>query len=271
MSLAFGWLLSYLALGAGVGLLAGLLGIGGGAVMVPAFTSMFIGQGLNADSAMFLALGSSMGAIVPTSIASMRAHNRHGGVLWAVIRPMVPGILAGTFIATFLVPSIGSHYLTIIFTLFIAYVSVQMILDRKPAPGRVLPGTAGLVSAGAAIGGFSALVSIGGGTLTTPFLVWHNISIRQAIGTSAAAGVPISMAGTLGYIINGWDVPVGADYVLGFVYLPAVACVALSSYFFAPLGAKLTHSLPVPTVKKLFALLLILLCAHMAHSVYTAA
>lgn len=270
ITLVWEWLLVYLVLGAGVGLIAGLLGVGGGAIMVPVFTTLFQHQGLPADEAILLALGTSMASIVVTSLSSMRAHHRHGAVLWDTLKHMAPGILFGTFAATFLVPYIGGEYLAIIFTLFIAYVSVQMILNKKPRPGRTLPGGAGLAAVGSGIGGFSALVSIGGGTLTTPFLIWHNVPVRSAIGTSAAAGVPISLAGTLGYLLNDSSRFADMTYVQGFVYLPAVLCVSIGSFFFAPMGARLAHRLPVATVKKLFAIMLVLLCADMAWSIYQA-
>ena len=251
------------------GFLAGLFGIGGGAVMVPVLTVMFVAQGFAPDYVVHLALGTSMAAIVPTSIASLRAHNKHGAVLWPAVRGLAPGIVAGTFAATFLAAWLSPQPLAIFFCLFMTYVAVQMILNRKPDPARELPGLAGLSLTGGAIGGVSALVAIGGGTMTVPFLVWCNVRLQTAIGTSAAVGLPIALAGSMGYVLNGWGNASLPAYTIGFVYWPAVLAMAVSSFMFAPLGARLAHSLPVATLKKLFAALVILLALQMLRTVLT--
>lgn len=263
------WLVSYLLLGVMTGFLAGLFGIGGGAVMVPVLTVMFVAQGFAPDYVVHLALGTSMAAIVPTSIASLRAHNKHGAVLWPAVRGLAPGIVAGTFAATFLAAWLSPQPLAIFFCLFMTYVALQMILNRKPDPARELPGLAGLTLTGGGIGGVSALVAIGGGTMTVPFLVWCNVRLQTAIGTSAAVGLPIALAGSMGYVLNGWGNASLPAYTIGFVYWPAVVAMAVSSFIFAPLGALLAHSLPVATLKKLFAALVILLALQMLRTVLT--
>ena len=257
------WIAAFLLLGAFVGVMAGLLGIGGGGIMVPIMTSIFLRNGVPADTVVHLALGTSMASMVVTTFSSFRAHHAKGGVLWPVVRAMAPGILLGTFLATFLAAHLDSAYLAGFFALFMAYVSAQMFLDKKPKPSRQLAGGTGLFSAGAGIGAVSALVSIGGGSLTVPFLTWQNVGIKQAIGTSAAIGLPIAVAGTLGYLVNGWAHTRPDDYVFGFVYLPAVVMVSLTSYFAAPYGVRLSHWLPVPILKKVFGVLLLLLSLRM--------
>lgn len=157
--------------------------------------------------------------------------------------------------------------LAVFFACFLVFVSIQMFLNKKPKPSRSIPGFMGLFSAGTGIGGFSALVSIGGGTLTVPYLTWHNVDVKQAIGTSAAIGLPISLAGTVGYLINGWSVDINGWLIFGFVNLPAVVLISALSFTTAPLGAKLAHSLPVPVLKKGFAVLLLVLAARMLMSV----
>ena len=263
------WIGSYLLLGIFTGFLAGLFGIGGGAVMVPVLAVMFVAQGFASDYVVHLALGTSMAAIVPTSIASLRAHNKHGAVLWPAVRGLAPGIVVGTFAGTFLAAWLSPQPLAIFFCLFMTYVAVQMILNRKPDPARELPGLAGLSSVGGGIGGVSALVAIGGGTMTVPFLVWCNVRLQTAIGTSAAVGLPIALAGSMGYILNGWGIASLPAYTVGFVYWPAVLMMAVASFLSAPLGAKLAHSLPVATLKKLFAALVILLALQMLRTVLT--
>lgn len=265
--LTFDWVLMFLGLGAFVGFMAGLLGIGGGGIMVPVLTTLFLWQGVAVEKVVHLALGTSMASIIVTSFASLRAHHAKGAVIWPVVKKMALGIVAGTFAATFLASFISSVYLALIFSAFMAYVSLQMFLDKKPKPSRELAGTTGLMMAGTGIGAISALVSIGGGSLTVPYLTWQNVDIKKAIGTSAAIGFPISVAGTLGYIVNGWGSFSADGYTIGFVYLPAVLLISLTSYFTAPLGAKLAHELPIMLLKRLFSVLLILLSCKMLFAV----
>lgn len=261
------WLALYLGLGIFVGFMAGLFGIGGGIIMVPALTAIFIAQGMPVEEVVHLALGTSMSAIIVTSFASMRAHNAKEGVLWDIVKAMVPGIILGTFAATFVAAYLKSMPLAVFFSFFTAYVALQMIIDKKPKPTRQISGKKGLFFGGSVIGSISALVSIGGGSLTVPYLVWQNIDLKKAIGTSAAIGLPLSITGTLGYIIAGWDHTSMENYQLGFVYLPSVAAISVTSFFMAPYGAKLAHVLPVAILKKVFALLLIILSMKMLLSV----
>ncbi|WP_019620583.1 sulfite exporter TauE/SafE family protein [Amphritea japonica] len=260
-------IIAFISLGAVVGFLAGLLGIGGGLVMVPVLTSIFIWQGIPQEQVVHLALGTSIASIVITSISSMRAHHRKGGVLWQVVRLMAPGIIVGAFLATFVAAVMSSTILGMFFSCFLVYASVQMFLNMKPKPTRVLPGKPGLFAAGGVIGSISALVSIGGGTLTVPFLSWHNIDVKKAIGTSAAIGLPISVAGTLGYLVNGLSADLNIDYVFGFIYLPGVILISMMSFLTASLGAHVSHLLPVPVLKKVFAVLLLGLAIKMISSV----
>ncbi|MBT0961065.1 sulfite exporter TauE/SafE family protein [Denitromonas iodatirespirans] len=262
------WWLSYPVLGAFVGFFAGLLGVGGGGIMVPVLTSLFVAQGFPADKIVHMALGTSMAGIVMTSVASLRAHHRHRAVRWDVVRAITPGILAGTFGATFIASHVASRPLAIFFACFMAYVSTQMLLNIKPKPSRALPGPLGMTGVGLGIGGVSALVAIGGGSLSVPFMTWCNLKIQNAIGTSAAIGLPIALAGTAGYVINGWGTEGTPAYTAGFIYLPALVLITLVSTFTAPLGVQLAHRLPVATLKKVFAGVLILLCVKMLHSVF---
>lgn len=262
------WWLSYLVLGGFVGFFAGLLGVGGGGIMVPVLTTLFVTQGFPVEKAVHLALGTSMAAIVMTSVASLRAHHAHGAVRWDVVRGITPGILAGTFGATFIAARVASQPLAIFFAAFMAYVALQMLANIKPKPSRNLPGPVGLSAVGVGIGGVSALVAIGGGSLSVPFMTWCNVKVHHAIGTSAAIGLPIALAGTMGYLLNGWGAADMPALSLGFVYIPALVLVSLVSMFTAPLGARLAHRLPVATLKRVFAGVLILLCAKMLHTVF---
>jgi len=259
-----GWWLGYVALGLFTGLSAGTLGIGGGLVMVPTLTMMFAAQaGFPAAEALHLALGTSMTAILFTSLASLLAHHRHGAVLWKVVGQITPGILLGTLLGTLFAASVPAKPLAIFFTGFVCLVALQMVLDLKPKAARELPGSAGVFAVGAGIGAISALVSIGGGSLTVPFLTWCNVRVQNAIGTSAAIGFPIALGGSLGYLFNGWAHPGLPPWSLGYIYLPACVWLVPTSMLMAPLGARLAHSLPVATLKRLFSALLVVLAAKM--------
>lgn len=262
------WWLSYPVLGALVGLMAGLLGVGGGAVTVAVLTPLFLAQGFPREQVVHMALGTSMAAIVLTSLSSARAHHAHGAVRWDVVRTITPGILAGTFAGTFVASRVESGPLAIFFAVFTAYVSGQMLLDIKPRPTRTLPGPVGVTGVGLGIGGISALVAIGGGSLTVPFLTWCNVPVRNAIATSAAVGFPIAVAGTLGYIVNGWGAQGMPPWTAGYIYIPALVLVAGVSVTMAPLGARLAHRLPVPLLKRIFAGVLLLLCTQMLLSLF---
>jgi len=261
------WLLSYLALGAFTGVFAGLLGIGGGGIMVPVLSMMFAAQDFSAEHNVHLALGTSMAAIVPTAVASARAHHRRGGVVWPAVRGLAPGVLLGTFAATFIASVLGGVPLAIFFAVFMSAVALYMIIGKPPRPDRALPGPIGLCSVGTGIGGVSALVAIGGGSLTVPFLVWRNVPMARAVGTSAAVGLPIAAAGAAGYMVNGWGLAGLPEYTLGFVVWPAVLAMALMSFITAPIGARLAHRLPVAVLKRLFAVMMFLLAVKMLHGV----
>ena len=259
-------ILLYIALGGFVGVAAGLLGIGGGGIIVPSLTTIFLMQGMPPSEVVHMALGTSMATIVITSIASLRAHNKRKGVIWDVVKMITPGILLGTFLGTFLASMLSSFYLAIFFSIFMAYVSLQMFLNKKPKPSRKLLGSLGQFISGSFIGSISAMVSIGGGSLSVPYLIWQNVDIKKAIGTSAAIGFPIAISGTLGYIINGWDYTNLNNLTFGFISIPAFFIIAFCSYFTAPLGVKLTHILPIGITKKIFGFLLISLSIKMLTS-----
>lgn len=265
--MGFEWIIAFLMLGLVVGFMAGLLGVGGGGIMVPVLTSIFLAQGVPIEQVVHMALGTSMASIVITSFASMRAHHKKGAVMWNVVKYMAGGVVIGTFTATFLATYMKSAQLAIFFSIFMAYVSIQMAIDKKPKPSRELSAPSSLFSVGSLIGIVSALVSIGGGSLTVPYLVWQNIDLKKAIATSAAIGFPLSIAGTIGYIVNGMMQQSSSELMLGFVYLPGVVLISIVSYFTAPLGAKMAHTLPVAKLKKIFALLLMILSIKMLTSV----
>jgi hypothetical protein len=147
----------------------------------------------------------------------------------------------------------------VFFAVFVCLVAVQMILNLKPSATRELPGSGGVLAVGTGIGAVSALVAIGGGAMTVPFLTWCNVRVQQAIGTSAAIGFPIAVGGSLGYLFNGWEHPGLPPWSLGYVYLPALAWLVPIEHADRTARGKMAHRLPVATLKRLFAGLLVVL------------
>jgi uncharacterized membrane protein YfcA len=259
---------AYLGIGALVGFAAGLLGIGGGVVMVPLLVLVFNAHGLPSEHVLHLALGTAIAAMVFTSIASMRAHHAHGAVDWKIARAMSPGILVGSFGAALLAGLIPTRPLALLFTALVFYAATQILLDIKPSTTRELPGPAGIFAAGAVIGAISSLLAAGGAFLTIPFLAWCKVPLRRAIGTAAANGLPIALAGTAGYVLHGLRVPGLPALSLGYVYLPALALVVATSMLAAPLGARLAHRLPVKRLRVVFALLLYIFALRLLIAVW---
>lgn len=262
------WWLAYVAIGAAVGFLAGLLGIGGGAVMVPILVFVFTAQGLPPEHILHVALGTAMATIMFTSVASMRAHHAHGAVDWGIARAIAPGILTGSFLAALLAGLVPTRPLAVMFTALVFYAATQILLDLRPRGTRELPGPAGLFGAGAVIGGVSSLLAAGGAFLCIPFLAWCSVPLRRAIGTAAAVGLPIAIAGTAGYMVQGLRAEGLPPASLGYVYLPALALVASVSMLAAPWGARVAHRLPVKRLRIVFALLLYAVAARMLASLW---
>lgn len=256
----------YVVVGLVAGFLAGLLGVGGGLVIVPALTFIFSAQLFPSAYILHLALGSSLASILFTSLSSLRAHHAHGAVNWGVVRGITPGILTGTLLGTVVATQLSSNFLKGFFIAFLYYVATQMLLDIRPKGTRGLPGALGMFLAGGIIGGISSLVGIGGGTLSVPFMTRCNVRMHQAIGTSAAIGFPIALAGAVGYLANGFAVAGLPPYSLGFVYLPAMLGLVAASVLTAPMGARVAHRLPVKELKKVFALLLYVVGTRMLWS-----
>jgi uncharacterized membrane protein YfcA len=262
------WIL-YIATGAFAGVLAGLLGVGGGIVIVPILNALFHMLALPEQYIQHLALGTSLATIMFTSVSSLRAHHKRGAVIWRIVLTITPGILIGTFVGSLFAAHLSKRFLTGFFVAFLYYVASQMLLNIKPKPTRQIPGLTGMFGAGGVIGAVSSLVGIGGGTLSVPFMTWCNVPLHTCIGTSAAIGFPIAVAGTAGYIIAGQSaaLPGFSGGYLGFIYLPALIGVAGMSIVTAPLGAKLAHSLPTGKLKKIFACLLIVVATRMLWAV----
>ena len=258
----------YMCLGALAGVLAGLLGIGGGLVIVPMLNIAFELQHFPDVHIQHVALGTSMATIIFTSISSMRAHHKRGAINYTAFWRLTPGIILGTYLGAWLASILSTMVLKIVFGLFLYYVATKMLTGKKTEGSRELPGAPGMIGAGTGIGIFSALVGIGGGTLTVPFLSWCNQTMHTAIGTAAAVGLPIALAGTTGYLIHGLGVEGIPGPHIGYIYIPAFLGIIVMSVLTAPYGAKLAHSLPVAKLKRIFAILLYLVATRMLWSAF---
>ncbi|MDZ7817503.1 MAG: sulfite exporter TauE/SafE family protein [Aliarcobacter sp.] len=222
----------FLALGSFVGVISGLFGIGGGGIIVPVLTAMFLANNtIDENSVVHLALGTSMAIIIITSISSIKAQQKKKAIVWDVVKMMSPGIIIGTFLATFVASKLDSFYLSIIFAVFMFYSSIMMFIGKKPKPDTKVFSNKTHFFSGGIIGALSSLVSIGGGILSVPYLLVQNIDIKKAIATSSAIGFPIALSGTLGYIINGWENTSMDSYTLGFVNLSCF-CLCCNCKFF---------------------------------------
>ncbi|MDX1497138.1 MAG: sulfite exporter TauE/SafE family protein [Salinisphaeraceae bacterium] len=257
-------LLIFLAVGAVAGLTAGLFGVGGGMIIVPALAFMLPGLGVGDAIVMQVAVGTSLAVISATSISSMLAHHRRGAVLWDVFKALTVGLIIGALIGAVIADHVSSLALRRIVGVSALLVAIKMWLDLKPKAHTPLPGPAGLTVAGGLIGSASSLIGIGGGSLTVPFLSWCSVPMQKAVGTAAAGGIPIAWAGMLGFMITGWGEPGLPDWSLGYVSLPGFLGIAIASVSVAPLGARLAHTLSPHMLKRCFAILLFVIGIEMS-------
>lgn len=253
--------LSYLILGAAAGTIAGLFGLGGGIIIVPVMVAALKSQGVAAEVVMHMAIATSLTTIVLTSLSSIHTHHQKGAIRWDLFSLIVSGILIGSALGVQTAVSLEGERLQVIFGVFLLIVALLVGFNISPHPGRKPPGKGLMLLAGGAIGWLSALLGIGGGTLSVPFFTWCQLRMQQAVALAAACGLPIALAGSLMNIYKGWNHAQLPEYSLGYVYLPAVVAIALTSIPFARMGAKLSHRLPALLLKRAFALVLVLVGA----------
>lgn len=253
----------YLALGSIVGVMAGLLGIGGGLLVVPALLWLLPQAGISSDIVMQMALGTSLATIILTSASSALNHLRLGNVEFKLIKGLAPSVIVGGFLGSYAAELIPSQYLPKVFGVIVLLLALQMLLALKFTATRPLPSPLKVGISGGFIGVISSLAGIGGGSLTVPYLNFHGVEMRKAIGSSSLCGMLIAMAGMIGFIIHGAQVSDLPPMSLGYVYLPALCGVGLTSIFTTRIGAKLTSYLPTPTLKKIFAVFLVFIGTKM--------
>jgi len=254
---------AFLILGAVVGFLAGLLGLGGGMTMVPLLTFVFTREGFAPEHVVHMAIATATATILFTSVASIREHQRHRAILWPVVGGLAPGVVVGSLAGPQIVGGMSTPILSAFFGLFVAVAATNILLDRKPKPARELPGRGGLVAVGGGIGLIASMVGAGGAFMTVPFMTACNVPMRNCVATSAALGLPVALAGTIGFIVAGLARTGMPSYTIGYVYVPALLAIVAASMVSAPFGARAAHRWPVTRLKHAFASVLYALGAYM--------
>ncbi len=247
----------YVICGAVAGLLAGLFGLGGGVILVPALLFLFAWQGFPSQTIAVTAVATSLATIVVTGLSSALAHRRLGSLKWEAVQHLLPGIVLGAVAGAWLAEQLPAEWLASVFALYLLGVAVQMGWRWQPNPGARFPNPSLLTTAGGGIGMLAAMLGIGGGTLTVPLLVRWAFPMRTAVAVSSACGLPIALAGTVSYGVLGWNTPGLPPGSIGYVYLPAFLGIVASSTLVAPFGASLAHRIPAQVLKRLFAVILI--------------
>ena len=245
-------------LGVAAGLIAGLLGLGGGIIVVPVLIFTFDLLNIADNVATHMAVGTSLATIVITSFGSVRQHHAKGAVRWDIFRYLAIGLVIGALAGAEVADWMDGRVLQMLFGIFAIAIALQMVAGFRPNPGRDVPGRFGLGVAGVVIGLASAIFGIGGGSLTVPYLTWCNLKMQHAVGTSSAGGMPIAIAGALGFVLAGWDAQQLPPYSVGYVYLPALLGIGITSVIFAQVGARFAHRIPAQTLKKCFGVILVL-------------
>ena len=257
-------------LGCVVGFLAGLLGIGGGLIIVPVLSALLMHFDVVADDhVIVIAIATSLASILFTSTSSALAHHKNNNVPWGIAPWVMSGVALGALISGFAASLIPEQFLRIVFAISVVFIAARMVLSARtntvvkthPMPKGPIIGAISAV-----MGGLSGLIGIGGGALIVPLLHYFSVDIKKAIGCAAACGIVIALFGSVGYISAGWQVTDLQHGFAGFVYLPALLGIVITSWFMAPVGAKATHYLPVSTIKKVFAVLLIIIALQMVFS-----
>lgn len=253
-------LIIFLAIGALAGFAAGLFGVGGGTIIVPLLFIVFTQMGYNPEVVMHLALGTSLATIIVTSISSLMAHNKKGGVIWPVFKNLAPVMALGCFLGAGIAGWLSGIHLQLIVGLFLIWVAYTMFAgaNKKVDPSKTLPSTPAQMAAGAGIGIASAIFGIGGGSLTVPYLTRYGVVMQKAVGTSAACGLPIAIAGALGFMFFGMKAEVNVPNTIGYIHVYAFLGISIMSFVTAKFGAKAAHALSPSMLKKCFAFLLIL-------------
>ncbi|KQT46120.1 hypothetical protein ASG47_14405 [Devosia sp. Leaf420] len=258
------FVLSMLATGVVSGIAAGLLGIGGGAVIVPALSTALSLMGYDSDVVQHVAVGTSLAIIIPTGIMSARSHQKRGALDMAVLKLWTPFIVAGTFVGGLMAGLYSGDVLRVVFAVMAFLIAANIIFSfQTRLMGHLKESKAVHRTAAAIVGYISSLMGVGGGSLTVPTLVAFGKTMHAAVGTSAAIGVAIALSGTLGFVILGWGRAELPPFSLGYVNGIALVLVGVTAAAFAPLGAALAHRMDQRTLKYVFAAFLVVVGLNM--------
>jgi len=249
----------YAFIGLLAGFLAGYLGIGGGLIIVPALTWLFMRDPLLAEHAVHLAVATSLATMLPTAFSSVLAHHRKRAVAWSVVRSLAPGLVGGAALGAFTATVLSTGALARVFGLYAVLAGGQLLIGRQARGEKALPGPVGTGLTGALIGAVSAMVGIGGGSMTVPWLLWHGRPAAAAVATAAACGYPIAFSATLAFVFLGGK----SGNVAAYIHVPALAGVAVFSMLAAPLGAAAVHRARATTVRRVFGAFLLLVAWRM--------
>lgn len=261
--------LSLIGVGVFAGILAGMLGVGGGIVIVPGLYLLFTAMGIDEAVKMHLAVGTSLATIIATALSSIRAHRKRNAVDFGLLRSWGPAVAVGALIGTVIATSVKGATLTTIFAVFAIIVAAQMAFMPEQARLRDrLPTGPAKQAVAAVIGGFSAMMGIGGGTLTVPTLTLCGVSMRRAVGTASAVGLIIALPGTLGFALRGLGVAELPPLTLGYVSVLGFALIAPTTVLTAPLGAWIAHTVQPRKLRLAFALFLLLTSARMLYGLF---
>ncbi|OCG24243.1 hypothetical protein A9G11_03960 [Gilliamella sp. wkB108] len=259
-----------ICVGACAGLLSGLFGVGGGALIVPALIFTLDHFNLGGPWVTHIAIASSLATIIGTSLSSSWNHNKNHNVEWSILKRMVLGCIIGTLGGAYITPYIPGVGLKWIFTIFLIYTGGKFLFKTnnitKSQPTAISLNNSIYVIVGGLIGIFAALVGVGGGVLVVPFLKKCGINMRKAIGTSAAFTLPVAFGGAIGYIISGWNIKGLPEYSFGFIYLPAVITIMLASIPMAKVGVQIGQKLSLTKLVKFFGGLLLLIALKLISS-----
>lgn len=256
-------IIQFLILGSVVGVLAGLLGIGGGLVVVPALLWLLPAAGISTNLVMHIALATSLTTIILTSGSSAFNHLRLGNVDMFVVKWLMPGVVVGGLAGSFIAEAIPTQYLIKVFGIIVLGLAIQMLMSLKSSNSRPMPAAGTTLGYGGLIGVTSSLAGIGGGSLTVPFLSRHGVEMRKAIGSSSVCGSFIAIAGMTGFVVHGLEASGLPEYSIGYVYLPALFGIAATSVLTTRVGAKLATRLPTAVLKKIFAVFLLFVAGKM--------
>lgn len=253
----------YLLLGVLAGTLAGMLGIGGGIIVVPGLAWIFHHYHLIPHATMHMACGTSLAVMVMTAGSSLHSHLKRNVEFWSIYKQFLPGIFVGVWLGAIFSTQLSSRTLAIVFGVFVILMAIKMFFHRDIHGEHRLPNRGVMAGVGCAIGAKSGLLGLGGGIITIPFLSYCGVNMRRSVMVSVMVGMTIAAIGTVAYMVTGWSYLYRPAWSIGYVYVPAWLTIAFASTLFARVGAHLSHRLPVATLKRVFACVMLLIGVHM--------